>query len=236
MTFDSIPLEALEFTLAVERIYAALISGADTEPTLGGKLLYAGELDAKGRALMVAGNIAGAASLGVTGDSAAGKQAVRDGVADFLVNSLDEGLRILKNEVRKREAAAVCVAADPGAVEAEMRERGVVADLVAPAVDSELPSGPVIVAWGVAAAPAQWLPRVDRIALECIEKAGGLEAGAARRWLHQAPRYIGRMAQGVRVLRCDSGVADELVERVQGAVASGEIGVEVQVRLAQRVG
>ena len=33
------------------------------EPCLGGQLLYAGELDATGRALVVAGNIAGAASL-----------------------------------------------------------------------------------------------------------------------------------------------------------------------------
>ena len=63
-----------------------------------------------GRALLLAGNIAGAASLAVTADAAAQKQSIRDGVADFLVNSLDEALRILKNEVRKREPVAVCVA------------------------------------------------------------------------------------------------------------------------------
>ena len=53
------------------------------EPSLGGKLLWAGELDSAGRALVVAGNIAGAATLTATGDVDAQKQAVRDGIADL---------------------------------------------------------------------------------------------------------------------------------------------------------
>lgn len=227
---DSIQLDALDFTLSVERNYAALIglaagdaAGAGEEPSLGGKLLYSGDLDGAGRALMVAGNISGAATLAATANSAAGKQAMRDGVTDFLVNSLDEGLRILKNEVRKRETVAVCIAGEAGAVEAEMRERGVVADLVAPVADAQLPAGIVMVTWRVGAGPAQWLPKVDPMALECIE------TGAARRWLRLAPRYLGRMAQGVRVLRCEAGVADDFAARVRGAVASGEIGVEVEI-------
>ena len=74
---------------------------------------------------MVAGNIAGAASLAATADPVAQKQAIREGVVNFLVTSLDEALRILKNEIRKRETVAVCVAASPQAVAAEMLERGV---------------------------------------------------------------------------------------------------------------
>ena len=231
MTLDPIQSEALTFLLSVERVYAALTAGAATpgEPTLGGRLLYAGELDGRGRALMVAGNVAGAASLGACAEAAIGKQAVRDGVADFLVNSLDEGLRILKNEIRKRETVAVCVAGEPAAVEAEMRERGVVADLLAPEIDLDLPVGQVIVAWRVGDAPAQWLPRVDAMALEIVERAGGADLGVARRWLRLAPRYLGRMARGVRVLRCEAGVAEEFVGRVRTAVAGGEIGVEVEV-------
>ena len=223
--------DGLAFTLAVERRYWTLLgANAAVEPPLGGKLLYAGAMDGAGRVLMAAGNIAGAASLGATADPNAGKQAVRDGVADFLVNSLDEGLRILKNEVRKQETVAVCIAGDPAAVEAEMRERGVAPDLVAPEVDLELPPGLAIVSWRIAAAPAQWLPMVDAIALECVEKAGG--AGSARRWLRQAPRYLGRMAQGVRVLRCELDFANEFVARVRRDVASGEIGAEVEIGLA----
>ena len=63
---------------------------------------------------------------------AAQKQAIRDGVADFLVNSLDEALRILKNQLRKRETVAVCVGLAPADVEREMKERGVAARSAAP--------------------------------------------------------------------------------------------------------
>ena len=235
MTLESVQSEGLHFAFAVEGVYAAVIAGASgstIEPMLGGKLLYAGELDAAGRVPMVAGNVAGAASLGASADSGAGKQAVRDGVADFLVNSLDEGLRILKNEVRKRETVAVCIAGDPGAVEVEMRDRGVVPDLFAPVTAVALPPGFAMVQWRVATAPTRWLPRVDAMALECLEKAGGAEIGPARRWLRLAPRYLGRMAQGFRVLRCEARVADEFVGRVRAASASGEIGVEVEIGLS----
>jgi urocanate hydratase len=102
---------------------------AERETGLGGKLFYAGELDGEGRALVVAANIAGAASLVATADRAAQKQAIRDGVADCLVNSLDEALRILKNQLRKRETVAVCLGLAPEAVEREMLERGVLPDL-----------------------------------------------------------------------------------------------------------
>ncbi len=156
------------------------------EPSLGGKLLYAGELDAEARALLVAANIAGAASLAASADRAAQKQAIRDGVVDFLVTSLDEALRILKNEIRKRETVAVCVAVAPEAIEREMRERGVLPDLLrrdaihaAPRVrsfwqgarrsNSILTEQPALVAWRVASAPALWLPKLDAIALDCLD-------------------------------------------------------------------
>ena len=89
------------------------------------KVLLRGRVDGEGRALVVAANIAGAASLVATADRAAQKQAIRLGVADFLVNSLDEALRILKNQLRKRETVAVCLGVAPDAVAREMRERGV---------------------------------------------------------------------------------------------------------------
>lgn len=57
------------FAAAVERFYAGLLPWANldaqtgAEPSLGGSLLYAGELDAAGSALAAAGSMAGAASL-----------------------------------------------------------------------------------------------------------------------------------------------------------------------------
>ena len=129
------PTPPFSFAFQVESLYAALLQTASpalsSEPGLGGKLLYAGELDEAGLALMAAGNIAGAATLASTADPATQKQAIRTGVVDFLVTSLDEALRVLKNEIRKREPVAVCVAVAPEAVEREMLERGVLPDLLA---------------------------------------------------------------------------------------------------------
>jgi hypothetical protein len=244
---------AFDFPLEVERLYAALIPGAlaiagagpiaDAEPGLGGKLLYAGELDPQRSALVVAANIAGAASLAATAGAPAQKQAVRDGVVDFLVTSLDEALRILKNQIRKRETVAVCVAASPQAIEQQMLERGVLPALLPPHDASapqyaeflalgarrvELPRAEqlqAVLTWSVASAPAQWLPRLDVIALECLNPGDW----TARRWLRLAPRYLGRRAQDVRVLSCEPGVAKEFVARVQRGVNSREIGVEVRI-------
>jgi hypothetical protein len=248
-------LDPLEFICAVERFYASLIAAADLnasrEPELGGRLLYAGELDAEGRALLVAGSIAGAASLAATADLTMQKQAIRDGVADFLVNSLDEALRILKNEIRKRTPVAVCVALAPESVAREMLERGVLPDLLRPdaAVAPEsasflsrgarqiqhcvLQKSQALLTWRVAAAPAHWLPKLDAIALDCLSLESSPAASAARRWLRLAPRYLGRLAQGVRALSCEPGTASEFVARIQLGVDRGEIGVEVLVNVSE---
>ena len=235
MTPDPIPSTAFEFTCQVERLYAALVRRAsdsgEQEPSLGGKLLYAGELTPHGRALLVAGNIAGAASLAATADIAAQKQSIHEGVADFLVNSLDEALRILKNEIRKHETVAVCIAAAPEAVEREMLERGVLPDLLPPIEIPDVENGQALISWSVAATPAQWLPKLDKIALDCLNELPNPESAAARRWLRLAPRYLGRLAQGLRVLRCEVDTAREFIARVQTAVRRGEIAVKVEIGL-----
>jgi urocanate hydratase len=238
----------MEFALHVERFYASLISAAETpEPSLGGKLLYAGELDAEARVLVVAANIAGAATLTASADAPARKQALRDGVVDFLVTSLDEALRILKNELRKGETVAVCVAAAPELVEAEMRERGVQPDLAARGWH-DLPHFPasmgrcatqvtlspvadclVRLNWRVAADSTRWLPRLDTLALGCLPAS----EWASRRWLRLAPRYLGRMAQGARVLTCAPEIAKEFMARIQLAVERSEINVQVFVSLSR---
>jgi hypothetical protein len=239
LTTDSNPTDGLDFTLQftiqVECLYSVLLRKAspmpDEAPSLGGKLLYAGELTPASRSLLVAANIAGAASLAATADVSAQKQAIRDGVADFLVNSLDEALRILKNEIRKRETVAVCIASAPEAIEQEMLERGVVPDLIPPIELAPRVPSEALLCWRIAAAPAQWLPKVDSIALNCLREDGGFNSARARRWLRQAPRYLGRLAQGVRVLRCEANVAKEIVASVKSAVDRGEIATKVHIEV-----
>jgi len=244
------------FAATVDWLHAGLIRAAitnralDREPGLGGKLFYAGDLDGVGSALVVAANIAGAATLTASADLDTQKQAIRDGVIDFLVTSLDEALRILKNEIRKGETVAVCVSRAPEEIEDEMIERGVLPDLLPPgALDAErfdlfldegarqidpvaAKKGETVLTWSVADAPAQWLPRLDTVAADCLGGSESCEVRSARRWLRLSPRYLGRMAQGMRLLRCKSSAARSFVERVREQVANSEIPVPVEIRLA----
>jgi hypothetical protein len=220
---------------AICRLYTALSVQFDGEFGLGGKLLFIGELDEHTCRLVRAANIAGGASLSATADVATQKQAIRGGVVDFLVTSLDEAARILKNEIRKRQPVAVCIAANPDTVTAEMTERGIVPDLHCPPnTASAKPDQPdpaedtVLVAWSVSTAPARWLPRLDEFALECLDK----DAGAARRWIRQAPRYLGGLGRGFRLVSASREFALRFVERARERSAAGEIGVSGQILLS----
>ncbi|MGA2809390.1 MAG: hypothetical protein ABSE87_14775 [Terracidiphilus sp.] len=239
---------AFKFIFLVERFYAGLTPPADAvdvEFGLGGNLLYAGELDSGASALVMAANIAGAASLTATADQAVQKQAVRDGVVDFLVNSVDEALRILKNEIRKRQMVAVCVGLAPETVEREMVERGVQPDLLRPdapdAPERTLfldqgartveftapPEDLALLTFHVTSAPAIWMPKLDAIAIACLREDPSPDAWAVRRWLLLGARYMGRQAQNVRVVNCSPQSARLFLARVQLAVERGEIGVPV---------
>ncbi len=242
MSLDPIPSAASGFALQVERFYASLITAADPnvnpKPSLGGQLLYAGPLNDEARAIVVAANIAGAATLATSADVELGKQAIRDGVVDFLVTSLSEALRILKNEIRKRETVAVCVALAPEIVEQEMRERGVLPNLARPVEITSLELNQTLLTWRVSSSPAQWLPKLDAIALACLEYdpgAPGLTSetwDSAIRWLRLAPRYLGRLAQNFRLLRCSNETVAQLRKQIQKQVERGEIGVPVELWLS----
>lgn len=287
MTADSEPSRS--FAEAADRHYAGLICAAESEaatgvePGLGGRLFYAGELDYAARALVVAANIAGAATLTSSAEISIQKDAIREGVIDFLVTSLDEALRILKNELRKKETVAVCVGKPPQEIELEMLDRGVLPDLLPRGEPNALKFAPFLVqgsrqvdsieatkkqailSWSVTDSPAHWLPRLDAIAGESLLirqensdilshpfphknaemdgaqrqylLAGSIGSGQdreiwfARRWLRLAPRYMARMTQGLRLLRCEDGAAQSFVGRVRDGVASCEISVPVEIRL-----
>jgi len=222
------------FALQVERNYTQLIASAKSDAAsgdllLGGKLLFAGELNNQSRALIVAANIAGAASLAASRDSAAQRKAIHEGIIDFSVNSLDEALRILKNEIRKRQPVAVGVTLPPAHVEREMQERGVVPDLTESAIgrttDGEEHEG-ALLEWSAASGGPLWLPRLDTLAASCLEP----EENASRLWLQLAPRYLGRLAQGVRLVRCREKSASRFLEELRLRTESGEIAVEIDVK------
>lgn len=234
----------MAFVGSVENAYTSLVESPHTRPDtcLGGKLFYLGDLDEAGRTLLVAANVAGAATLAASADRDAQKRALRDGIADFVVNNLDEALRILKNQLRKRETVAVCVGLPPPEIEQEMRERGVSSDLlrgdvhVAPfhearmlqegeGTEVDLSKIPALVTWRVDSALPRNLAVLDEIALSCLDP----DEWRSRRWLRLAPRYLGRMAQGLRLLNSNREFAARLWEQVGQRVERGEIAFAFEI-------
>jgi hypothetical protein len=191
----------------------------DSSDGIGGRMIYVGELDRAGARLVRAGNIAGAASLSATSDPTAQRLAIREGVVDFLVTSADEALRILKNEIRKRNAVSVCIAASPAQVTAELNERGVQPDMLREASGDFA----VFAAQGAQIVEAQPVPADQRLVilpqpidataqriLDSITDSIPETDHAARRWLRLSPRYLGPQARKIRSFCCDRVRANEL--------------------------
>jgi urocanate hydratase len=101
------------------------------KPKWGGSLILSLGLDTQGAALSVAANIAGAVSLAIDPDPTNLREVVRTGAADFVVNTLDEAIRAMKNEVRKHAPLSIALTADPILVLNEILERGLAPQLFA---------------------------------------------------------------------------------------------------------
>jgi hypothetical protein len=74
-------------------------------------------------------SVAGGTMLAIDSTAAEMKSAMRASYLDFVVNTLDEALRTLKNEIRQKRPLSVGLIAEVDAVLAEMVERGVQPDL-----------------------------------------------------------------------------------------------------------
>jgi urocanate hydratase len=100
-------------------------------PKWGGSLILNIGLNPEGSALALASNIAGAVCLTLEPDPAIARAALRTGACDFVVNTLDEALRALKNEVRQKRPLSVGLEANPSSTLQELLARGVAPQLVA---------------------------------------------------------------------------------------------------------
>ena len=102
-----------------------LTEGSLQEPTLAiwtllsglrqdwdGELILCCGLGPLGSAVALAAHVAGAACLVIEPDAAVSRAAMRAGVCDFFVNTVDEALRGLKNEIRQRKPLAVALELD----------------------------------------------------------------------------------------------------------------------------
>ncbi|HVZ59320.1 MAG TPA: urocanate hydratase [Terriglobales bacterium] len=97
---------------------------------LEGKLIVSGGLGTRGAALPLAATMNGAAFLGIEVAAERIKRCLRSGYCDFMVNSLDEALRILKNSIRKKENVSVGLVGNCAEVIPELASRGVVPDIL----------------------------------------------------------------------------------------------------------
>jgi urocanate hydratase len=109
--------------------------------TLAGKLVVTGGMGGMGGAQPLAATMNGAAFLGIDVDRERIKKRLKTGYCDVMVTSLDEALRILKNAVRKGEAASVGLVGNCADVIPELAKRGVVPDLLTDQTSAHDPIG-----------------------------------------------------------------------------------------------
>jgi urocanate hydratase len=109
------------------RLYGTLVGERDNWG--GGLVLCCGE-GCAASGIPAAVSIASGATLAIDADAGAMKLAMRSGEIDFVVNTLDEALRALKNEVRQHRPLSVGLIADVASALGEIVERGVLPDLL----------------------------------------------------------------------------------------------------------
>jgi urocanate hydratase len=97
---------------------------------LAGKLIVSGGMGGMGGAQPLAATMTGAAFLGIEVDPERIKKRLKTGYCDFMVTTLDEALRILKNAVRKKENVSVGLVGNCADIIPELAERGVVPDIL----------------------------------------------------------------------------------------------------------
>src|SRR3984893_14695554 len=97
---------------------------------LAGKLIVSGGMGGMGGAQPLAATMTGAGFLGIDVDPERIKKRLKTGYCDFMVSTLDEALRILKNAVRQKENVSVGLVGNCADIVPELAERGVVPDIL----------------------------------------------------------------------------------------------------------
>jgi hypothetical protein len=99
----------------------------------GGALILNIGLDPQGAALSLASNIAGAVCLTLEQDHTLLRESQRTGSCDFIVNTLDEAIRVMKNEIRQHKPLSVGLEGNPTTAPKQILERGLAPQLFASA-------------------------------------------------------------------------------------------------------
>jgi urocanate hydratase len=147
-----------------------------------GRIVLVHSLEDQGATIALAATMAGAVALAIERDPERARSAMRAGCCDFVVGTLDEALRVMKNEVRKGAALSVGLVGDDDAIMKEIRERGVVVDLdtaLTPLAKSTLDLQDLVSAS---------LKERRELDAKLLQAADSLQA----RWLTSAPKFFPR--------------------------------------------
>lgn len=194
-------------------------AAAQSEPRSAPLALCCG-MNAHGAEAAIASVLFGASFLGIEDDAHLQKSAQKNRACDFLVNSVDEALRMLKIAVRKSQPIAVGLLANPADALAQLAARGVQPQFLFGPVDPAIPTNaqpalallenrgaqlllpadqPTLAAsetwlhW--IAATRSDLARIDAQVLSLLPP----EQALPRHWLQHAPAYFLRHSAPERV-------------------------------------
>ncbi|HEY3990060.1 MAG TPA: hypothetical protein VGM02_12230 [Acidobacteriaceae bacterium] len=245
---------------AVARVrahYASLCAAAFSyfgTGSLAGRLLLIDGLAGEGDALLIAASIAGAASLALETRVEAVRHCIRNGIVDFAVTTLDEALRILKNELRKQQPIAVLLEREPAGVLAEMVERGAQPDMLRwTQPDAPLKAcietlkkrgaqplpGPLAaepdpandVCWRAGDGGSAALRQLDLLAAQVLPH----DDAERQNWVARAPRYLSR---ALRLGRCVTMTGEEraaFIAAVEDRAQHGALAARVEIEAAGQV-
>jgi hypothetical protein len=218
--------------------------------SLAGRLLLLDGLDDEGDALLVAASIAGAASLALETRMEAVRHCVRNGIVDFAVITLDEALRILKNEIRKQQPIAVLLEREPAGVLAEMVARGAQPDVFRwtapePAIDTLKERGARAlplplqadpdpareVSWRAGNGGSAALRQLDLLACQILPQQ---DAGR-QNWISRAPRYLSRALRLERSVAMSAAEYTTFLAAVQERAHQGTLAAAVEVEAGGQV-
>ena len=215
---------------------------------LAGRLIACVGFGLEGAELALATTISGGTFLGIDPSSDHLKAAARNGSCDFMVNTLEESLRVLKNEIRKRKALSVGLLGEASTILPAMVERGVQPNLVAETVVSDREAAVSLYRPALLQLVERGAVRVDTPAAKHSSSAGLVEVvwtaesiadlkrmdtlaleqlppddTIRRRWLRQAPGCFHRQRPLQRVLGMHPEEVTRLAEEFKKAVSAAAI-------------
>lgn len=152
----------------------------------GGQLVFTAGEGSAATGLPAAVSIAGGCTLVLDPDAAAVKSVFRQGGVDFVVNTLDEAVRVLKNEIRQHKPLSVALIAPLQASLDEMAERGLRPDLDTTAgFEDRLTPWLAARSWSEMSVSGVSLRALDAQLLELLPPDDTLR----RRWLQRIAHY-----------------------------------------------